>query len=86
MARLKFEMFVDEWSSKNRGVSSTFTDGNGVESTSWWSSPPDSISHVDIGYLKGRYGNVKTKRHEVFIKSRFREEMQRLVENKEIHI
>lgn len=83
MARLKFEMYLDEWCIKNRGISSSFTDGNSVVSVSWWSSPPDSIDHVDIGYLKGRYGNVKTKRHEDFIKNRFKEEMKRFEEYQE---
>ena len=80
MAHLKFEMYLDEWCIKNRGISSKFTDGNGYSSISWWSSPPDSIDHVDLGYIKGRYGNAKTKRHEEFIKKRFKEEMERFKE------
>jgi hypothetical protein len=80
MSRLKFEMYLDEKCVKNRGISSSFTDGKGRVSISWWSSPPDSIDHVDIGYLKGRYSNVKTKCHEEFIKSRFKEEMKRFEE------
>ncbi|CRK80328.1 hypothetical protein [Neobacillus massiliamazoniensis] len=51
--------------------------------TSWWSSPPNSIDHADIGYIKGRYGNVRTKRHEEFIKKRFKEEMKRFIEYQE---
>lgn len=77
MSRLKFEMYLDENCVKNRGISSSFTDEKGIVSVSWWSSPPDSIDHVGIGYLKGRYGNVKTEHHEEFIKSRFKEEMKR---------
>jgi hypothetical protein len=76
MARLKFEMFLDSWSSENHGISSRFIDGNGIESTTWWSSPPSSIDHVDIGYLRGRFGNVKTKRHEEFIKYQFKKQMK----------
>lgn len=83
MSRLKFEMYLDEYCVKNRGISSKFTDGKGLVSVSWWSSPPSSIDHVDIGYLKGRYGNVKTKRHEEFIKKRFKEEMKRFEEYQE---
>ena len=75
-------MFLDDWCKKERGICSTFTDGNGVVSTTWWSSPPSSIDHVDIGYIKGRFSNVKTKRHELFIKEQFEEQMKRFVEYK----
>lgn len=83
MARLKFEMFIDAWSAKNRGISSRFTDGKGRSTVTWWSSPPGSIDHVDIGYLKGRFSNVKTKRHEEFIKSNFKEQMKQFEEYEE---
>ncbi|MBY0122180.1 hypothetical protein [Bacillus sp. S/N-304-OC-R1] len=83
MARLKFEMFLSDYCTKHRGISSRFTDGKGRSTVSWWSSPPDSIDHVDITYLQGRYGNVRTKRHEEFLKQRFKEEMKRFEEYQE---
>lgn len=83
MARLKFEMFLDDKCKENRGISSKFTDGNGHSSFSWWSSPPTSIDHVDITYLQGRYSNVRTKRQVEFIKKQFKEEMKQFKEYQE---
>ena len=77
---LSFEMYLDQFCIENRGICSKFTDGKGIESITWWSSPPESIDHVDIGYIKGRHGNVKTVRHEEFIKRRFKEEKKRFEE------
>ena len=77
MARLKFEMFLDDFCRKERGICTTFTDGKGRKSTTWWSSPPESIDHVDISYLRGRFGNGLTKHHEKFIKICFKKEMKR---------
>lgn len=70
-------MFLDDFCKKERGICSTFTDGKGRRSTTWWSSPPDSIDHADISYLRGRFGSGLTKYHEKFIKQRFKEEMKR---------
>lgn len=77
MVRLQFEMHLDEWCKKERGICSTFIDGKGRRSTSWWSSPSQSIDHADISYLRGRYGDGLTKHHVAFIKRRFKEEMKR---------
>ena len=76
MARLKFEMYLDRWCEKERGICSSFIDGKGRETTTWWSSPPESIDHVDITYLQGRHGNVRNTRHEMFIKESFKKEMK----------
>lgn len=76
MARLQFEMFLDEWSTQNRGICSTFTDGKGRSSTTWWSAPPSNIDNACSVYLKGRFWNVKTKRHVQFIKEQFKAQMQ----------
>lgn len=80
MARLQFQMRPVHRSLQDRGVITEFTDGKGNTTSSWWSSPPDSIDHVDITYLQGRHGNVRTKEHEKFIKKRFKEEMERFEE------
>lgn len=82
MSRLKFEMYLDRFCEQERGICSVFTDGKGRETTTWWSSPPDSIDHVDITYLQGRHGNVRTKRHEEFVKEQFKEQMKRFEEYK----
>lgn len=83
MARLKFEMFLNAWCKKERGICSTFTDEKGKESTTWWSSPPNSIDHVYITYLQGRFGNVRTERHEKFIKEQFKLQMKQFAEYEE---
>lgn len=77
MARLKFEIrpHVD-WNGKPDGYTSRFTDGNGVSTESWWSSPPASIDHVGPEYLPSRHPNVRTSRHDAFIKGRFKELMK----------
>lgn len=56
---------------KDGGIWITFINSAG-EVTSYWSSPPKSIDHVDIGYLRGRYWNVRTKRHVEFIKQEYK--------------
>lgn len=63
MTRLKFELFIQEHST--RGISSRFTDGNGRSTNSYWSSPPQnlkkeySLETAATCYLKGRYPNIK---------------------------
>lgn len=76
MARLKFELWKDDWCKKERGVMATFTDGKGYPSTHWFSSPSESISHACTDYLKGKFGNVKTERHAKFIKVQYAEQIK----------
>jgi len=78
MGRLKFEMKKDE--TEERSVYTYFTDGNGIVTESWWSSPPSSIDHVGPEYLRQRHRhpNVSNKRHDEFIKRRFKEEIVKL--------
>lgn len=72
MPRLKFEMFPDA-----DGLTTVFTDGNGVSSETWWGSPPSSIDDVCIRYLADRFSNCKKPRHEAFIKRRYHEEFSK---------
>ncbi len=60
------------------GVHCTFVDEDGRKSSTFFSSPPESISHVDKGYLKDRFTNVQTEKQAVFIKERFSNEIKRL--------
>ena len=62
----------------DRGVHCTFVDPEGRKSSSFFSSPPDSIDHVDQGYLKDRFTNVQTEKQADFIKERFSIELQKL--------
>ncbi|MDB5056139.1 MAG: hypothetical protein JWM44_4189 [Bacilli bacterium] len=75
MARLKFEMWLHR--PEVGGVMSRFTDGKGRYTESWWSSPPLSIDHVGPEYLPQphRHPNVRSDRHNEFIKRRFKEEV-----------
>ncbi|PYE52516.1 hypothetical protein HUB98_26350 [Paenibacillus barcinonensis] len=75
--RLKFEM----WKATqpySGGYVSMFTDGKGRTSTSWRAKPMMSIDHAGPEYLPGRHNNVRTARHDQFIKKRYKEEMIRL--------
>lgn len=74
--RLKFEMCKAD--PEYGGYESKFTDGKGRSSTSWWSKPQMSIDHAGPEYLRNRYNNVRTERHDQFIKKRYKEEMIRL--------
>ncbi|ETT33296.1 hypothetical protein [Paenibacillus sp. FSL R5-808] len=82
--RLKFEMweYREKPDAEINGYMSRFTDGKGIYTDSWWCSPPASIDHVGPEYLRQRYRhpNVRNARHEQFIKSRYKEEIQRLKE------
>lgn len=80
--RLQFYFYLDRWCEQSRGLCSVFIDGKGRETTSWWSSPPPSIDHVDITYLQGRHPNVRTQRHVEFIKEQFKEDLKRFDEYK----
>jgi hypothetical protein len=71
MRRLKFEM----WKHRDGGVMTRFTDGRGIYTDSWWSSPPSSINHVGPEYLLNRHPNVRNDRHVDFIKRCFKEEV-----------
>jgi hypothetical protein len=82
MPRLKFEMWKYERKpGEFDGYMSKFTDGKGRWTESWWSSPPKSIDHVGPEYLRHNYRhpNVKTTKHDEFIKRRYKEEMAKLV-------
>ncbi|MGF6352462.1 hypothetical protein ABIE27_000358 [Paenibacillus sp. 4624] len=76
MSRLKFQM----WKAEPRygGYMSLFTDGKGVWTESWWSSPPSSIDHVGREYIPNRHPNVKNLRHDQFVKQQYKQEMARL--------
>lgn len=76
MKRLKFEMWKD-W---DGNIMSRFTDGRGIYTDSYWSSPPASIDHVGPEYLtqRHRHPNVKGGRHIDFIKKLFKEEVLKL--------
>lgn len=76
MGSLEFEMFIDLGSKRNGGISTTFIDGKGEASTSWWSSPPDNLDHVDKTYLKGRFPNIQTERHVQFIQKEFKAQLK----------
>lgn len=79
MTRLKFELFIQEHST--RGISSRFTDGTGRSTISYWSSPPQNLSkeyslaNAETDYLKGRYPNIKTERHAQFIRDEFKRQI-----------
>lgn len=76
---MKFEMYraVDQ-ALKDRSVICRFTNGEGRTSTTWFSAPPDSIDHVDIKYLRGRFSNVVRREQMEFIKRRFKQEMKKI--------
>lgn len=81
MQKLKFEMWKYERKpGELDGYMSRFTDGKGNYTESWWASPPDSIDHVGREYLVAHYRhpNIKTLKHDEFVKARFKEEMERL--------
>jgi hypothetical protein len=81
MASLKFEMWKYERKpGEFDGYISRFTDGKGDWTESWWSSPPEDIAHAGREYLQNphRHPNVRTVRHDEFVKRRFKEEMARL--------
>lgn len=76
MARLKFELWKDDWCKKERGLMATFTDGKGRSTTHWFSSPSKSINHADTMYLQGKFGNVRTERHADFIREKYAEQLK----------
>ena len=60
-----------------RGVYATFT--NSRETYTWhFNAPPKSINHVDVGYLRDRFPNVRDKRQADFIKREWSRQMQEL--------
>lgn len=75
MARLKFELWTNDWSKKKRGLMATFTNGNGRSTTHWFSSPSKAINHADTMYLREKFGNVKTERHAEFIREQYAEQL-----------
>lgn len=80
MARLKFELWKDDWCKKERGLMATFTDGKGRETTHWFSSPSKSINHACTMYLQGKFANVKTERHAEFIREQYAEQLKKFPE------
>jgi len=79
MTRLKFEGHKEP----KGGVTTIFTDGKGTDTSTWWSSPPNSIDHVDLMYLQGRHPNARNERHEEFIKKEFKNLIKTLKEDGE---
>lgn len=60
---------------KNGGVLATFT--NSCDTREWYfNAPPKSISHVDIGYLRDRFPNVRDRRQADFIKREWSRQMR----------
>lgn len=76
MSILQFEIYQDDFCKGNRGIMMKFTDGAKRSRTSYFSGPPINIDHVDIEYLKGRFNNVKTPRHEEFIKAEYKKQLK----------
>lgn len=76
MPKLEFN-FTKDPTQKN-GVWTTFTDGKGNSTESWWSSPPENIDHTDITYLQERHGNIRNEKHVAFIKKAFAEQRAEL--------
>lgn len=64
-----FEMTKDE----RGGVAMVYTTSGGVQASTYFPSPPDSINHVCIDYMKGRFGNVRTWKQVDFIKRKYKE-------------
>ena len=57
------------------GVYATFT--NSRDAHTWlFNAPPKSISHVDVGYLRDRFPNVRDRRQADFIKREWSRQMQ----------
>lgn len=69
MGKLSFKIFQIF---NDSGVKLSFTDGKGRERSTYFGSPPSSIDHVGLEYLQGRFANVKTARHDEFIKSEYK--------------
>lgn len=67
-------VFVIAPAKDGRGITMRFTNKRG---TSQWTffSPPSSINHVDIRYLKDRFWNVRDVRHERFIKAQYADQI-----------
>jgi hypothetical protein len=64
----------------NSGVWCSFENKTGFSQT-FFNNPSDSISHVCIDYLQGRFWNVKRKDQAAFIKRRFKEEIVKFKES-----
>lgn len=81
MAPMKLEITRSPKQKPNdKAVTVAFTNGSGITRESWFSSPPMDIDHVCLGYLSGRFSNVKNDGHVSFIKRRFKEEMSKIME------
>lgn len=52
-------MRLEKIKNKNRGYDIYLIIANKAYH-SWWSSPPESVDHVDLGYLKNRYPKINT--------------------------
>ena len=73
---MKFKIFQrDDQRDGDHGVYCTFINGRGYGCTTFFNSPPDSIDHVDISYLQGRFGNVVRREQVEFIKREFKKEI-----------
>lgn len=80
MNKLKFKVIPTDKIRKEKGVITQFIDGKGHLSESWWTSPPESIDHAGIDYLKNRHLNIKTEKHVSFIQAEFKKQMALLNE------
>jgi len=70
-----FEMWRSANQDQNdRGVWCSFKTKNGYSST-FFNAPPDSIDHVCINYIRGRFSNVRQESQMNFIKKRYKEEI-----------
>lgn len=59
-------MRLERYKNRNSGYDIYLIIGN-KEYISHWTSPPESVDHVDLGYLKNRYPAINTKdRMEIF--------------------
>jgi len=78
---IKMKFYVYQTPDQDKGdpgVHCTFVDEDGRKSSTFFSSPPENISHVDQGYLKDRFTNVQTEQQANFIKERFPYELKKL--------
>jgi hypothetical protein len=65
-------MMFDMKQDVGRAIFCTFTNDDGIASKTWFSAPPDSISHVGLEYLQGRFFNVQSEREMDYIKESYK--------------
>lgn len=73
----KFFIYRKPWQSEtDRSVFCSYTDTKGRTCETWFSSPSDSIDHVDFGYIKNRWSLVHNAAQAKFVKRKYREMMK----------